>query len=446
MKRLTTYLSGQSITQRVLRGSAISGIGYFLSQGIRLASNLILTRLLFPDAFGLMALVTMFVLGVVMMTDVGLTPSIMQSKRGDDPKFLNTAWSVKMLLHAFYFVVICLLAYPAAQFYDAPQLVELMPAVGLSLLIGGLVSPNIEHAMRHIQLGRVTMIDLASQAASVGAMVLFALLTRSIWALVFGQFIARGVKAVLTRYYLQGPASRFAWDKSAVQELIHFGKWITLSSACGFVLSQGDKAVLGKYLSLEQLGVYNIGFFLASFPMALAENITGRTIIPVYRDSPPYESPQNFRTVRRMRMGLSAVVMSMIAVMALGGPWIINLLYDMRYEGAGPIVSLIACAQIPVVLGMTYPQAALAAGDSRSPSLLTMLRAGVQIAAFLTGAELGGLTGAIIGQMLAGWLLHLFIIRIAVQHRVWDPLHDAMFAVLGLLLTVAGMSHMIWAG
>lgn len=348
MKRLTTYLSGQSITQRVLRGSAISGMGYFLSQGIRLASNLILTRLLFPDAFGLMALVTMFVLGVVMMTDVGLTPSIMQSKRGDDPKFLNTAWSVKMLLHAFYFVVICLLAYPAAQFYDAPQLVELMPAVGLSLLIGGLVSPNIEHAMRHIQLGRVTMIDLASQAASVGAMVLFALLTRSIWALVFGQFIAAGVKAVLTRYYLQGPASRFAWDKSAVQELIHFGKWITLSSACGFVLSQGDKAVLGKYLSLEQLGVYNIGFFLASFPMALAENITGRTIIPVYRDSPPYESPQNFRTVRRMRMGLSAVVMSMIAVMALGGPWIINLLYDMRYEGAGPIVSLIACAQIPL--------------------------------------------------------------------------------------------------
>ncbi|MDB6176901.1 oligosaccharide flippase family protein [Paracoccus sp. Z330] len=446
MKPLKSYLSGQSITQRVLRGSAISGVGYFLGQGIRLASNLILTRLLFPDAFGLMALVTMFVLGVVMMTDVGLTPSIMQSKRGDDPKFLNTAWSVKMLLHSFYFVIICLLAWPAAQFYDAPQLVQLMPAVGLSLLIGGLVSPNIEHATRHIRLGRVTMIDLTSQAASVAAMVIFALLTRSIWALVFGQFVAAGVKALLTRYYLKGPTTHFAWDRSAVHELIHFGKWITLSSACGFILSQGDKAVLGKYLSLEQLGVYNIGFFLASFPMALAENITGRTIIPVYRDSPPYESPQNFRTVRRMRMGLSAVVMAMIAVMVLCGPFIINLLYDSRYAGAGPIVALIACAQIPVVLGMTYPQAALAAGDSRSPSLLTMLRAGVQIAAFLTGAEMGGLTGAIVGQMLAGWVLHLFIIRLAVRHRVWDPLHDAIFAGIGLLLTFGGLSHLFMGG
>lgn len=442
MRRLTSYLSGQSITQRVLRGSAISGIGYFLSQGIRLASNLILTRLLFPDAFGLMALVTMFVLGVVMMTDVGLTPSIMQSKRGDDPKFLNTAWSIKMLLHGLYFVVICLLAWPAAQFYDAPQLVQLMPAVGLSLLIGGLVSPNIEHATRHIRLGTVTLIDLASQTASVVGMVVFALLTQSIWALVFGQFVAAGVKAVLTRHYLKGPATRFQWDRSAVHELIHFGKWITLSSACGFVLSQGDKAVLGKYLSLEQLGVYNIGFFLASFPMALAENITSRTIIPVYRDSPPYESQQNFNAVRRMRMGLSAIVLAMISVMVLAGPWIISLLYDERYSGAGLIVSLIACAQIPVVLGMTYPQAALAAGDSRSPSLLTMLRAGVQIAAFLAGAEIAGLTGAIIGQMLAGWVLHLFIIRIAIKHRVWDPLHDVLFAIIGVLLTVIGLSPM----
>lgn len=446
MKRVFSFMSGTGITQRVLRGSAISGMGYFFSQGIRLASNLILTRLLFPDAFGLMALVTMFVLGVVMMTDVGLTPSIMQSKRGDDPKFLNTAWSVKMLLHSFYFVVICALAWPAAQFYDAPQLVQLMPAVGASLLIGGLVSPNIEHAQRHIKLGTVTLIDLASQAASVGSMVIFALLTRSIWALVFGQFVAAGVKAVLTRYYLKGPTTGFGWDKEAVHELIHFGKWITLSSAGGFVLSQGDKAVLGKYLSLEQLGVYNIGFFLASFPMALAENITGRTIIPVYRDSPPHESPQNFATVRRMRMGLSAIVLTMIAFMAVGGPWIIELLYDIRYQGAGPIVSLIASAQVPVVLGMTYPQAALAAGDSRSPSLLQMLRAGVQIGAFLIGAELGGLTGAIIGQMIAGWVLHLFIIRIAIKHRVWDPLHDAIFAIFGALITFVGMSHMLMTG
>ena len=446
MRYRWSFLSGTSITQRALRGSAISGVGYFLAQGIRLASNLILTRLLFPDAFGLMALVTMFVLGVVMMTDVGLTPSIMQSKRGDDPEFLNTAWSVRMLLHGFYFVVICALAWPASVFYDAPQLVQLMPAVAFSLLIGGFVSPNIEHAQRHIRLGKVTLIELAGQVASVATMVIFAWLTGSIWALVIGQIVSSAVRVILARHYFKGPASRFAWDVSAVRELIHFGKWITLGSGANFVLTQGDKAILGKYLSLEQLGVYNIGFFLASFPLALAENIVGRTIVPVYRDSPPYESPQNFATVQRMRIGLSAIVLPMIGVMAVGGPWIIGLLYDIRYQDAGQIVSLIACAQVPLVLGMTYPPAAIAAGDSRSPSLLQILRAVVQIGAFLVGAELGGLVGAIIGQMIAGWVLHVFLIRIAIKHRVWDPLHDGLFAVLGVLITLAGLSHVYMTG
>ena len=83
---------------------------------------------------------------------------------------------------------------------------------------------------------------------------------------------------------------------------------------------------------------------------------------------------------------------------------------------------------------------------TKPPSLLQMLRAGVQIGAFLIGAELGGLTGAIIGQMIAGWVLHLFIIRIAIKHRVWDPLHDAIFAIFGALITFVGMSHMLMTG
>lgn len=442
MRFVATYLSGPGITSRVLRGSAISGMGYFFGQGLRLASNLILTRLLFPDAFGLMALVTMFTVGVVMLSDVGLAPSIMQSKRGDDPEFLDTAWSVKAILHGFYFLAICLLAYPASVFYDAPQLLQLMPAVAVGLLFGGLISPNYEYASRHIRLGMVTLMELASQTLSITVMVVVAWATGSIWALVVGQVVGTISKAVLVWLFVRGPASRMRWDPAAVHELIHFGKWITLGSACSFVLLQGDKAVLGKYLSLDQLGVYNIGFFLAAFPMALADNITYRTIIPVYRDSPPHASSENFATVSRMRMWLSAIVMAMIGVMAVGGPWIIGLLYDARYAGAGPIVALIACAQMPVVLGMTYPQAALAAGDSRSPAMLTMLRSVVQIGAFLLGAEFGGLYGAIIGQMLAGWVLHLFIIRLARQHRVWDPLHDAIFAAAGLVLTAAGLSHL----
>jgi hypothetical protein len=71
-----------------------------LSDSLNTASDtldLILTRLLFPEAFGLMALVQVFMGGLQMFSDLGVNMSIIQSKRGEDPDFLNTAWTFQIL-------------------------------------------------------------------------------------------------------------------------------------------------------------------------------------------------------------------------------------------------------------------------------------------------------------------------------------------------------------
>ena len=56
-----------------------------------------LTRLLFPEAFGLMALIQTFMIGLAMFSDLGIGPAIIQSDRGEDPDFLNTAWVMQIL-------------------------------------------------------------------------------------------------------------------------------------------------------------------------------------------------------------------------------------------------------------------------------------------------------------------------------------------------------------
>ena len=86
--------AGRSLFARALRGSAFTAGSYALTQVMRLGSNLILTRLLAPDAFGVMALVSVVLVGMVMFSDVGVSASIAQNKRGDDPDFLNTAFTI----------------------------------------------------------------------------------------------------------------------------------------------------------------------------------------------------------------------------------------------------------------------------------------------------------------------------------------------------------------
>jgi O-antigen/teichoic acid export membrane protein len=135
---------------------------------------------------------------------------------------------------------------------------------------------------------------------------------------------------------------------------------------------------------------------------------------------------------------LTAALLALMAALALGGVPLVGLLYDPRYAAAGAVLVLAACAGMPAMVGITYDQAALAAGDSRSFFLSLLARAVMQTGAFWAGAELAGLTGALAGLGLAGLAGHATVVWVARRHGVWDPAHDAAaFAAAGLAAAAA---------
>lgn len=425
-------LRGAGLGARAIRSSLWTVAGYSASQIARLGANLILTRILFPEAFGLMALVTVVLVGLTLFSDVGTGTAIQQSRRGDDPDFLNTAWTVQVVRGLLLWLLTCALALPLAGFYDQPPLAQMLPVAGLTLLIAGFNPTRIETAGRHLMLGRLTLLDLASQLVGLAAMILLAVVLQSVWALVLGAVLGALVKLALTTALLDGPRNRLRWEPAAGRELIRFGKWIFLATICGFLLSQGDKAILGKYLTIEALGVYNIAYFLASFPMLLGSAVMMRLMIPLYRERPPAAERANFLKLRRARLAMTGALLGLLAALAVAGVPLVGLLYDPRYAAAGAMVVLIACVQIPHVVGMTYDQAALAAGDSRNFFFVLAGRAALQIGLFLLGAEMHGLLGALAGQFAALLLGHGLIVWLARRHGAWDRLHDLTMLPLGL--------------
>ncbi len=433
MRATLNALLGSGVFARAVRGAGWAAVGFGASQIIRLAANLIFARLLFPEAFGLMALVSVFIVGLGMFSDFGIGPSIMQNKRGDDPDFLNTAWTIQIIRGICLWLGTCAIAVPVARFYDEPLLAQYLPVAGLGLLISGFNPTRIETAGRHLLVGRITLLDLVSQIAGTAAMIVLAWTTRSVWALVVGGILTAVVQLALARLFLPGPTNRLRWDQSSVRELVTFGKWIFFSTAAYFLISQADKAILGKYLSLELLGIYSIGYFLANFPLHLGVAINARILIPLYRDHSPATSAENFRKMRLMRFALSGGMLVLVMAMAFLGNALVGVLYDPRYAAAGAIVVLISSIQIPQqVIGLTYDHAALAAGDSRRFFYVVAIKAALLTTAFLIGAEMGGLMGALIGQGFAMLFIYPLHVWLAWLHGAWDPLHDAICAAVSL--------------
>lgn len=436
MTGIIRALKGQSLSQRAFRSSAITMFGFGGSQVIRLASNLILTRLLFPEAFGVMAMVSVFLMGLSMFSDVGVSPAIMQSKRGDDRDFLNTAWTIQIIRGVFLFLVSLALTIPAAAYYGEPDLQQYLPVAALTALIQGFNPTRLETANRHMQAGRVTMIDLASQAIGVVVAVILAWMYQSVWALVVSGVISMLGQLILFDRFLPGERNRLRWEKPAANELINFGKWVFLSTICGFAIGQADKVIIGRYLSTYDFGIYNIGFFLASFPTMLGMIVTSRVVIPLYRESPPEDSHDNFVRLRKLRFAATGALFCMLAILALSGDWLVSIMYDPRYRQAGGIVVLITMVVIPTIIVITYDQAALARGDSRSFFVLAAARAIFVIAGLLIGLEINGLVGALIGQGIALVAVYPVVVWLARKSGAWDPLHDAVFAAVGAALAL----------
>lgn len=427
-------LRGQSLLQRALRGSALTMIGFGGQQFIRLVSNLILTRLLFPEVFGLMALIMVIIQGLNNFSDMGITPAILQSRRGTDRDFLDTAFTMQAIRGVLLWLGCCVLAVPAARFYEAPELVWYLPLAGFTAVFGGVTTTKVESVNRELALGRLTLLELLAGFLSMLITIALAVAIGSALALVLGMVLGAVLRPVLAEWMLPGARNRLRWDPTAVAELFRFGRWIFPSTIVGFAISQGDRAILGKYLSLEQLGIYNIAYFLASFPLLLASAVIWRIIIPVYRELPPDQSRANFLRLRKLRMALTGSFVGLIAVAAMFGPWLVGVLYDARYADAGRLVPMIALATLPQVVLLGYDQVALAAGNSRVFFLVTATRAVLFVALFWLGVHIAGIGGGLAGQATATLLAYPAIIAVARRFGAWDPLHDGIFAALGLAL------------
>ncbi|WP_127106422.1 oligosaccharide flippase family protein [Pararhodobacter zhoushanensis] len=433
---------GTGITAKIMRSSMFTILGFGGQQVIRFGSNLILARLLFPEAFGTMALVTVLLVGLTMLSDLGIQPAIQSSKRGDEPAFLNTAWTLNMIRAGFLFAAACALAWPMGWFYNEPMLTYLIPVSATSLLILSLEPTRAESASRHMLLGRVTILEITAQVISVVAMLLLAWATQSIWALVAGNVISAAARAGLSWIMLPGISNRLHLDRESAHELIHYGRWIFFSTMAGFIVLQSDKLILGRFMTMEELGLYNIGFFLAGFPLMLGQLLVQRLMIPLYRASPPRESRENFLRLRRIRFMLSGMLVAGVAPLALGGTYIVDLLYDARYLTSGAVVVIVSLALLPQMLWLTYDQVTLASGDSRGFFALNATRAVILVALLLLLVPMLGLPGAPIAMASTALLSYPLQLRLARKHGAWDPLHDAVMAsIAALLLVVVVVVH-----
>ncbi|NJL30330.1 MAG: oligosaccharide flippase family protein [Phycisphaerales bacterium] len=389
---------------RTVRASFWSLAGFGLGQILRLAGNLVMTRLLFPEAFGLMALINVFIIGLAMFSDVGIGLSIVQNPRGDEPAFLNTAWTVQVIRGLVLWMTACLLAWPIALIYAEPQILWILPLAAFTAVIQGLASTKLFTAQRHMQVALITAVELLSGLAGVMAMVLWAWFHPHVLALVAGALIGAMIKTMLSHVMLPGEANRLHWDRSCLSSMAGMGRWALLNTAIAFIAMQSDRLVLGKMLSLEVLGVYSIAVMFAAMPMDLLSRLGNQVVFPWVSRQATLTREELRQKLRRYRQPILLAGMLGASLMVGLADVLIHQLYDSRYHQAGWMLALLSIGLWTSVLACASDWTLLALGKPKGLALGNGLRLVIGISAMVVGYHLAGLTGLVMAVAMAGWL------------------------------------------
>jgi len=427
------------IGSRVTRGAFLTLINFGGTSGLRLLSNLILTRLLFPEAFGLMALIQVVIAGATMFSDFGIREAIIQDKRGEEQAFIDTAWTLQIIRGFILGAIIYMAAGPISVFFDAPQLGQMLHFSAVIPVLQGFNSIGMHTANKQLLLGRLTLLALSSQILGLVAMVGLAYWLESVWALVYGTMITTLAHTVLSHVWLPLRTSWFVLEGDAVIRMFHYGKFIFFATVAAFFENQGDKLVLGKFIALDQLAIYNIAFFLATVPLLLAFAVTDKVFFPLYAHKPPSESPENKKKIDKARFVFSGALFFGVALLALIGDWLIRFLYDERYYAAGPVLVLIALASMPRLIALSYEKVPLAFGDSKSFAIYKVSTAFLQFGLTVFGVQKFGLVAAVFAPAITAVIAYPFLIRIAIKHKAWSPVHDGLFAGLTVIIAILTM-------
>ncbi|MBI2435140.1 MAG: lipopolysaccharide biosynthesis protein [Candidatus Hydrogenedentes bacterium] len=430
----------RALLQRpAIRASLWTLGAYGTSQALRIASNLILTRLLFKEAFGLMLIVNVVLQGFQMLSDLGIGPSVVQNPKGEAPEFLWTAWTIQLIRGAGLWVIALLLAWPLAQIYHEPMLAQVLPVISIAILIDAAGSTKAFLLNRRLNIGPWMMIDLSSYMLSILVMIAGAWIWYSVWPLVIGGLVQSVSNCIMSHLLLGRPRMRLFFDRHLAREIIHFGKWLFLSSILAYLASQLDRIIIGVFFALDQVGVYSVASTMSLVMVQVVQRISTKVLFPLYASTARTNAQDLRRQTRKARSLLMLLTVPPMWVLVMLAPSLIDLLYDARWHEAGWMLQLLAIGATAQCIFYPIEIVLLAMGNSFAHMRLQFMRTIILLGAMLAGGYFFGTYGMLVGVVAANVLYYPALVWFVRPYGVWLPALDLGALAASTLVIAVGL-------
>jgi O-antigen/teichoic acid export membrane protein len=377
----------------------------FIWQGLQLVGGkaiyflrlIILARLLSPDDFGLMAIAVSAVGILMSVTNLGMVPALVQGQEIDEEAY-HVAWTIR-LSRAFLVTLAVFLAAPLiAALFSEPRATDIIRVLAFRPFLDALASIKIAGLTRKLHFQPLTLLSISQALLNTAVSIILAQ-SYGVWALVFGT-LAGAVWYSTLSYVVAPYRPRLSFERETTQSLIHFGRWIFVTSLIAMAGSYVLRVTISRQLGTADLGLYYLAAQIAFLPAEIASEVVGAVAFPLYARLQT-NLTQVAHTFRMIFTGTVALLYPACAMIIALAPTLVNDVLGPDWQGTVPVIRILTLATMIGMFGEVTGPVFSGLGQPRRVTLIEAIQSIIIILSVWWLAGAFGLVGAAFAWMPA---------------------------------------------
>lgn len=361
----------------------------FLEQGgtriIQLLVQIVLARLIGPEAFGILAILLVFTNIADAIAQSGLGMALVQKPNAAKKDFTTAFW-LSLLLAAMVFIILWLIAPLLASIYQEQSLEILLRALSFVVFLNSVNSVQRAYLQRHMDFKKLFQANVIAALLSgifgIGA----AVLGFGIWALVI-QTLSQSLFTCITLLVVVPWKPTFTFDKTSAGLMYSYGWKICITGILNVIYTGVSELIIGKACSVTDLGYYSQGRKWPNAAISLATNALQNVFFPAFA------SLQNDLAGLRAAMKKSLVAGSFLMVpvsffFAVAAEPVVALLLTETWLPCVPVFQSLCIANSLMLLQVINLRAYMALGDSGLYMRLQIIKVALSVVAISVAALL----------------------------------------------------------
>ena len=412
------------LTRMALRGGAALMGAELASALLRMGSMIILARLLLPEDFGLLAMVTAITVFAERFKDIGLSDATVQSKDINHDQVSNLFW-INFAICLGLALLLAFLSKTIAWFYNEPRLVAISIVIASTFVFSGLVIQHQALLRRQLHFGSLAFIQISSIILSLFVALFLAYYGFGYWSLVAREF-SRAVFVVIGTWLACPWQPRLPKRGVTLAHLLSFAKYITSFNLLVFFSQSVDKILIGRLFGPVNLGLYTNAHQLIRMPTSQIQYPVNTVALPAL--SALQTDPCKFRAYHEnMLQLLSFLCMPVIVFLALFADIITDLLLGPKWIKLIPIFQILAIGSFIEPVVATVGPAMVAYGRVKEYFQVGLASTLLLLLCIGTGCLAGDTIGVAIGFSISSYLTLIVCLIYGLRHT---PIRSFQFLLI----------------